>query len=41
MAKQARNGGEERDEKQGLLTVFKLYRRAWNEFPGSKGQETY
>ncbi len=39
-------GGEERaegeiDEKQTLLTVFKLYKRAWNEFPESKGQETH
>lgn len=39
--KERARGDGELDEKQGLLTVFKLYRMAWNEFPRSKGQEMY
>lgn len=47
MAEHATSGGDRERrwrgfvENQGRLTVFKVYTKAWNGCPGSKGQETY
>lgn len=40
---QKRKGGERADGEmeEKASKVFKLYKKVWNEFPESKGQETY